>query len=384
MSDYASRIVEIRLQNFKAFENVRLRFDDLTFLVGRNGAGKSSLLDAIEFMREAVTDSLPNALERRNGFEGIFRRGASSAAPLTMMISVRVEWLHDTSTLLYGFRLRNGGHSIEEVFKVDGKLGGGFRRWDDEFLSDDFSVVPPAGRLVLPLAVATIYQFVWHALARSHAYSIDPFQIADLNVIGNTTTLNHHGSNAADVFDALRSTDEFRSIRETMAAIVPGACDIRIRTVQGHRMLELGQRIGDGTEYFTASQMSQGTLRAFAILLALHQRPRRSLVLLDEIEDSLHPRAIAAIIESAAERAAEFPVVVCTHSPEVLSDAHATPDRIRIVQWNNGESNLYRVSAGTLQSVDAVTTPGDLLRHNALWPHDAPERFNEDDFAREP
>jgi len=62
------RIEELRLRGFRAFENARLTLDDLTVLVGRNGAGKSTILDAFEFVREALSDSLENALERRGGF----------------------------------------------------------------------------------------------------------------------------------------------------------------------------------------------------------------------------------------------------------------------------------------------------------------------------
>jgi predicted ATPase len=60
-------VEEIRLQNFRAFENARLQLSDLTFLVGRNGAGKSSLLDAVDLLRQSTSESLENALDGRGG-----------------------------------------------------------------------------------------------------------------------------------------------------------------------------------------------------------------------------------------------------------------------------------------------------------------------------
>ena len=66
-------VEELRLRNFRAFENARLELSDLTFLVGRNGAGKSSLLDAMDLLREAVSDSLENALDRRGGLQKVQR-----------------------------------------------------------------------------------------------------------------------------------------------------------------------------------------------------------------------------------------------------------------------------------------------------------------------
>lgn len=121
--------------------------------------------------------------------------------------------------------------------------------------------------------------------------------------------------------------------------------------------------------------MSQGTLRALGVVLALHQRPEPSLVLIDEIEDSIHPRAVEAILEAVEEQVDEFPIVLTTHSPEVLSKRQVVPERTHIVQWDGGMSRLYPLSQGTKESVDAVTTVGDLLRFNAVWPSETPEIF---------
>lgn len=42
------RIVEIEISNFRSLRSVKMPIDDLTILIGRNGAGKSSLLKALE------------------------------------------------------------------------------------------------------------------------------------------------------------------------------------------------------------------------------------------------------------------------------------------------------------------------------------------------
>src|SRR5665213_4267597 len=42
------KLKEIKLQNFRGYKNeVSITFDDLTVLIGRNDAGKSSILDAL-------------------------------------------------------------------------------------------------------------------------------------------------------------------------------------------------------------------------------------------------------------------------------------------------------------------------------------------------
>lgn len=64
--------------------------------------------------------------------------------------------------------------------------------------------------------------------------------------------------------------------------------------------------------------------------------------------------------------------MVSTHNPEILSHATATPDRIRIVQWNEGTSHLYHLSREIRDNLKAPQTVGRLLRSNSLWTEDGP------------
>ena len=69
--------------------------------------------------------------------------------------------------------------------------------------------------------------------------------------------------------------------------------------------------------------------------------PRPSIVLLDEIEDSLHPLAHGVLLDAIDEASAEFPIVVSTHSPEILNHPAARSERVRIVQRSDGASQIY-------------------------------------------
>lgn len=47
------KLSEIKIQNFRKLKDVKIILGDATFLIGANNAGKSSTLDAIEYL---VTD----------------------------------------------------------------------------------------------------------------------------------------------------------------------------------------------------------------------------------------------------------------------------------------------------------------------------------------
>ena len=377
----SARIEEIRIQNFRAFENARLTLSDLTFLVGRNGAGKSSILDAIEFLREALADNLPNALDRRNGFLGVYRKGAPEGAPLALSAILTADVNGQLVRMLYGFRLRDGGRDIEEVLRVEPKSTLGYRRHNDVFESG-VGVAPGIlpDRLVLPaIASFQLWNIAWTALTQMGTYEVIPQLLAAPARIQNATRLARTGANAADVLDDVRSRPrDLEVVLGLLRCVTPNVVDVQSRAIVGQRLIYFIQRVGESNETFSADQMSLGTLRALGIALALRQSPAPSLLLLDEIEDSVHPRAIEAILEAAYECVDRYPVVLTTHSPEVLGTRQVTPDRVRIVQWEEGVSRLYALSEGTRESIDPITSAGDLLRINALWPSDSPEVFEGD------
>ncbi|MGC8638859.1 MAG: hypothetical protein ACP5XB_03145 [Isosphaeraceae bacterium] len=102
------------------------------------------------------------------------------------------------------------------------------------------------------------------------------------------------------------------------------------------------------------------------------QDPRPSIVLRDEIKDSLHLFAHDVLLDAISAASEEFPVVISTHNPEILSHASASGERIRIVQWNEGTSRIHHLSKTVISNLKPPQTVGRLLRSNALWTEDEP------------
>lgn len=376
----SARIEEIRIQNFRAVENVRLTLQELAFLVGRNGAGKSSLLDAASFVREALTESLPTAISRRGGFSGIYRADAGDGEPLGIGVVMRTELGGRAVRMLYGFELRGDGAAmhIRESLRVSPTASMGFIRDGDDFESESMSrVAVPKGRLVLPLVVTEgLWAIAFDTLAQMRTYEIAPHAIAEPVTPKEPTNLERRGGNAGDVLEEVELRPEaHEAIVRFLGAICQGLVGVNVRFERSKRVILFTQRTAKNTRTFYADQMSQGTLRVLGVLLALHQHPEPSIVLIDEVEDSVHPGALQAILDAVEVAAERFPVVMTTHSTELLGDARATPERVRIVQWKDGVTRLYPLSDGTRESVDPVTSVGDLLRFEMLWPSDAPEVF---------
>src|SRR5262249_9444489 len=117
------------------------------------------------------------------------------------------------------------------------------------------------------------------------------------------------------------------------------------------------------------------------VLLALKQLPSPSVVLVDEVENSVHPGALAVLIEAAQASSDGTRVVLTSHSPEALNHPAVTGERVRGAEWNDGTSRIFRLRAETQAAVNEIDTVGWMLRSNSLWTGPEPETFSDDLFA---
>lgn len=390
MTDSVKIIVEeIRLRRFRAFENARLSLSELTFLVGRNGAGKSSLLDAVDLLREAVSDSLENALDRRGGLHKVQRAKSGKGRKPLMGLAVVFRFVFPggrQAQVVYGFEVQGitdaSSSHIRECFISSKETS--FERRDKTFTSSRKSdVSPPAGNLVLPLIARadSLWELVLNTIRNLRAYELSPAHMAAAQEIGDRSTLDRDGANAGDVLKAVEDSAAHRWINERIGIITDAIDDVHAHALLGRRVVQFVQRQGRGKITFDASQVSQGTLRSLGILLSLKQNPPPSLVLIDEIENSVHPSALAVLLDAASASSNGMRVVLTSHSPEVLSHPAVTGERVRVVEWRDGESRIYRLSKETQNSVNQIDTVGWMLRSNTLWPDPQPEIFKEDLFA---
>ena len=137
------------------------------------------------------------------------------------------------------------------------------------------------------------------------------------------------------------------------------------KTINNRRSLFFEQ---SGKQWYTLN-VSHGTLDALGVIVALHQDPAPSLVVIEEPEANLHPGALAVIADLIQEASERMQVVITTHSPELLDQKWIGPENLRVVTWENGQT---RVSPVSPQAQAALTDhlkrryAGQLLRSNLL------------------
>jgi predicted ATPase len=132
---------------------------------------------------------------------------------------------------------------------------------------------------------------------------------------------------------------------------------------------------------YQAAQMSDGTLRALACLVALYGpvSPEHGwearLVALEEPETAVHPGAVRVLLDAMREASRTRQVIVTTHSPDLLDHPDIGADEIRSVTMENGETIIAEVDDVARQALrDKLYTAGELHRLGQLTPAGAGNR----------
>ena len=124
--------------------------------------------------------------------------------------------------------------------------------------------------------------------------------------------------------------------------------------------------------HFYAASMSDGTLRALAVLTALYQANGNGgipLVAIEEPETALHPAAASILRDALRESSRETQVLVTSHSPDLLDDSGISEANLLAVV---SEKNVTRIGpideAARAVLRKQLYTAGELLRLDQLRP----------------
>ena len=383
-------LTRVVLRNYKSIAACDVARAQLSFLVGPNGSGKSNFLDALRFIADALRFSLDHALRDRGGINEVRRRSGGHPTHF----GIRVEFNLADSHGFYAFRVgarAGGGYEVQQEECKVLQSGLLFQREGDglhyycvergRVVGSSLSPPPAAAadRLYLVnVSGVDAFRPVYDALSGTGFYNLNPEVIRDLQQTDPGELLKRDGGNAASVLSNLasRSPDFKRRIEDYLGKVVPGVAGVDRRTVGRRETLEFRQQVR-GAQHpwrFFASNMSDGTLRAFGVLLALFQvagngasRPR--LVGIEEPEVALHPAAAGVLIDSLRDAAEHVQILVTSHSPDLLDDEDISADSIFAVVAQHGESHiapLDEIGRGALR--DHLYTAGELLRMGQLAP----------------
>ena len=376
-------LTRVVLRNYKSIAACDVSPAQLAFLVGPNGSGKSNFLDALRFVSDALRFSIDHALRGRGGINEVRRRSGGHPTHF----GIRVEFDLSDASGHYAFAVgarTPGGYEIrhEECLVVQPEKSHYYRVERGRVVRSTLSPPPAAAadRLYLvTVSGVAAFRGLYDALSGTGFYNLNPEAIRDHQPPAPGDLLNRDGSNVASVLSNLeaRSPDFKKRIERYLGKVVPGVTGVGRRLLGPKETLEFRQEVR-GAQHprrFFASSMSDGTLRALGVLLALFQgagngesNPRR-LVGIEEPGASLHPAAAEVLVDSLRDAAEHAQILVTCHSPDLLDNHDIPEDSILAVVAEHGESRIGPLdNIGRSVLRDRLYTAGELLRMNQLDP----------------
>ena len=377
----------MRLLSFRSLLSAQVDFANPTFVVGRNGSGKSNFTDAFAFLSEAMASPLQAVIERRGGFSAVSHRSSARGRPANLTLYVTLEKPDgNTASARYFIDLRSRrGDDFEVAYEscVVERSGGtldtfsrqtakGSTNWKSSIESLAPIIEPNA--LALPLVGGDRrFGAMFRFLSGMRTYRIEPAALRAMQDPDGGSGLRSDGRNAASVLREIQRkspAEDWTRICELLESVVPGTVSVRPRKHGNKLTLEFAQnRVGAKPIKFEAFSMSDGTLRVLGLITAVFQRPTPSLVVIEEPEASIHPGALGAILDVLRLASRSMQVVVTTHSPDILDAKWIEGRHLRILNWKHGFTRIDHVSQAVRTALEEhLMGAGELLRSNALTP----------------
>jgi len=305
-------IKSVQFQNFKVLRNTTLPLGRFTLMVGANGSGKSTALQA---------------------FQEILNTSASN---YRLYLSLGVPPAENTFVHII---LNWGGPHEGAVTEA---------RWALQSIYDLINTRPEG------TVSSQENTLIRQKLKRIRVYSLIANTIASSTQLQPDIELRHDGAFLAGVLDRLRDREpeRFEALNDELHRWLPEFDRILFETPsKGNRALLL--RTTKGRHSVKATDLSQGTLLALAILTIAYLPDPPSIVCFEEPDRGIHPRLLRDVRdalyrlsnpESFQEKREPVQVVATTHSPYFLDLFKDHPEEIVIAHKSGLEARFERLS----------------------------------------
>ncbi len=375
-------------KDFKSFRDAGIDlFRPLTILIGPNGSGKTNALEAIEVLsaiasgrqlHEIADLGKRAALNVRGGLQDCVRRASDT---FSLSFTARIRWRRKVRGIRYSVSvnphpepriaseslwLTNDDTMLFETLGTDSPSSADIRVQYNNFAQGGRK--PRVSASATRSALSQYEQFavknrmldaslqpisaLRRHLAASFVFDPKPQAMRGYERIGHDVLLRD-GSNLSSVLFGLHSNGpagkEILDLLFKYVRCVPEESYSKFEFVEtelGDVML--GLREQDSGLLTVARVLSDGTLRALAVLTAVATSPEGSRVVVEEFDNGLHPSRVSALVAAVAEMGhrRSVNVVLTTHNPVTLDSLTDDQQQGVVVAFRSlkdGSSQLRRL-----------------------------------------
>ena len=306
-------ISAVQFRNFKALRSAAVKLGPFNLVIGPNGSGKTSLIQAL--LRLSSLAGLP-AVHAKDHVD------RSPAGPEIV------------------FHFNPPFQNVRVILGCD----------SNEFVCNLLVVDHPPG-----LEGERQWAELRARLLTIRAFLFDHYAMALPAKRDDHAQLASNAGNIAAVLAARREKfpAAFARLAEEFRRIMPEFAGLDFRTTASGQ-IELVARESDGGEVIAADSLSQGTLYLLAILALAHDPEPPAIVCVEEADRGVHPRMLREVRDALyrlsypkdcgePERAA-VQVITTTHSPYLLDLLREHPEEVVLANKQGNAATFERLA----------------------------------------
>lgn len=370
------RITRIKANNFKSLVDFTIDLSKFTCLIGLNGAGKSTVLQLIDFLGQQVRGDLDGWLSERHWRPTDINSRLSRKRTIDFEVSLAnrgedgIRWVgtYNPSQLHCTYELIKTADAELEVEK--GRLRitqrHGELEEDDVYTKVAFSyqgsVLSQLKEELLPKSLVRFKRYF------STVNSLDLLSPEHLRQRTRAAEdgLGLGGQNLSAFLHDMGDKGRY-VLTQKLHKVYPQLEGVTVKSLRsGWKQLEISETYGEAEASFfprmvtEARHINDGMLRLIAVLAALSSRNR--FLLFDEIENGINPELVEFVLGELVS--ARQQVMVTTHSPLILN--YLEDDVAR-----NGVVYLYKTAIGRTQAIPFFSIPSLAEKLTVMGPGEA-------------
>lgn len=341
-------IKTFNVDNFKSLNNLSINLQPMTVIVGNNATGKSSILQAIDFVCGCVNDDFSVLLERRgwtvDNIRSKFIR--SGTARISFGVEVVLEEPVNT-TLKWGMVLqpnvaKNQLHLVsEEIVDLDTKetlvqykaSAGGWIKGD----KGELSIMP---NFVITSSCLKVIQHLHGVDSRlnrlvaffdnSESFEMlapDNMRLSSRGVVKNIGETGKNLPSFIRQMSAEQKNNFMSKLKRIMGARISDV-SASVKGKPGWTLINVKEHYDTGDVEFSSKEISDGILRVLAFIAISEIEPANAIFLLDEVENGINSDYAEAMIDVLSEiyEESRHQLVLTTHSTVFLD--YVKPEQI--------------------------------------------------------
>lgn len=374
------RVAQLRIQNWRNFQNADVTLQARTFIVGPNAAGKSNFLDIFRFLRDLASASgggLQKAIKDRGGLAKVRSLAAKNKPNILLEIDLIDDevgggaWRYVLEVGQEKAGKRRPVVRREEVYR-DGSVVPLLARPDADDRNDSERLTQThleqvnSNREFRPIADFFSKVVYLHLVPQLLKYS----ESIQGRVLENDPFGQGFLERVASASERRRKR-RLSKIQGVLQRAVPQLEELQFERDESSGAPHLKAKYSHWRVHGAwqrEDQFSDGTLRLIGLFWALQEGP--GLLLLEEPELSLNARIVGLLAPFIHQLQGKGQALITTHSSDLLSDPGIALEEVVLLE-PSAEATTIR-SAGSLEDVRALVE-GGLGLGQAILPHAAPQ-----------